>query len=190
MRVLLAEPDTFARVGGGETVALNLARLRPDWQFVNATRASAVAASPLPNVGIVALRDHILMGAAWHAAKCVGRWHRYDFEDAINAVNIASTFGGQSFETVECPDYVGYGRFMPAACEMFDVKVERFVQSLHGRLSTTYEHEWFKAGCVANDYDHAKRRAEDLSLNVADVRYGLSEFYRRELATRTSLPIE
>lgn len=189
-RVLFAEPDTFARVGGGETVAANITRSRSEWHFVNATRAPSPGHSPFANLEIVALQARIHGAAAWHTAERAGRWHRYDYEDAINAINLAWTFRGQSFDVVDTPDYVGYGRFLPAACDLFNVRVARFVQSLHGRLSTTYEYEWFKVGTGRNEYDLAKRRAEDLSLNTADVRYGLSEFYRRELGHRSTLPIE
>lgn len=190
MRILFSEPDTFGRVGGGETVVSNLVRARPGWHFVNPSRLPSPARPAFENAEVVALHTRIDMGAAYHAAAEVGRWHRYDYEDAINATNLAWTFRGQAFDVVEVPDYVSYGRFLPAAFAEQDVRVGRFVQSLHGRLSTTYEYEWFKIGQPPNEYDAAKRRAEDLSLNVADVRYGLSEFYKRELRERTRLPIE
>src|SRR5882724_3396825 len=135
MRILFAEPDTFGRVGGGETVVSNLVRSRPGWTFVNPSRLSSPARPAFPNAEIVALDARIDMAAAYHTAEEVGRWHRYDYEDAINAINLAWTFRGQTFDVVEVPDYVSYGRFLPAAFAEQNVGVGRFVQSLHGRLS-------------------------------------------------------
>ncbi|HVB38557.1 MAG TPA: glycosyltransferase family 4 protein, partial [Vicinamibacterales bacterium] len=188
--MLFVVPDGFTRVGGGETAVGNIARALPDWTFVNLTRTDATSVPGRANVELVPSRLLVLPGTA-HALESAGsRWHRYDLEDAVAAMNTAWSVRGQRFDIVDVPDYASYGRFLPAAFELFGVDVGKFVQSLHGRVSNTYLQEWFKAGRAPNHYDQARQRAEDMSLNALDGRYAISEFYRRWLRPRTSLPIE
>jgi glycosyltransferase involved in cell wall biosynthesis len=143
--------------------------------------------SDFENVMPVPWETLIEVGSFGEIAYRHPRWHPYDIEDYVRAVNVARTVRGMSFDVVDVPDYNSFGRYLRFAFEREGVIVGRYVQALHGRVSDTYLQEWFKIGTVPNRYDHARRRAEDLSLASLDSRYGLSEFYVKQLQEQSHL---
>jgi glycosyltransferase involved in cell wall biosynthesis len=175
-RILCVDIDCFSAIGGGQTAYSNLARHYPEYCFYYPTQLND--ASPCyPNTVSVRYKMAGDVADFGKLAREHSRFHIYDFADYASAINMAHTFRGMDFDIVDVPDYNSYGRFLRAAFDREGIRVGRYVQSLHGRVSVTYLYEWFKIGQKPNAYDYARRRAEDLSLSSMDVRYGLSGTY-------------
>lgn len=179
-RVLCVDLDCFSTIGGGQTAYLNLARKYPDYCFYYPSRSGSTSPGfanivPVPYEIVADISDFGKL------SQLHPKWHLYDLVDYVRAVNMARTFRGINFDVVDIPDYNSFGRFLRFAFEQEGVRADRFIQSLHGRVSDTYLHEWFKIGSKPNAYDNARQRAEDLALASLDGRYGLSEAYINSL---------
>lgn len=199
MRVLLTNCSSLAGIGGGQTAYRNLLINNPkiDLTILESSRQSLNNKNDAyKNIKIVLVKKYlnkndILISKGFKKfTKHVSSILNEDIDDYVTARNIAETVRGMTFDIIDVPDYETFSRFLPSALSDVGVSYGKIVLSLHGRVSTTLSYEW--------DYLKSKKSRQELKSSIkkedevfsnADIRYGLSDFYKRTLIDRINLPV-
>jgi glycosyltransferase involved in cell wall biosynthesis len=182
MKVLIADFDLFAKVGGGQTFYRNLILKNPEINFYYLAHKETGAIQRPANVQAIPYREvHFLADFKNFFDVTPPKWVYRSF---VRASNIAASVAGMQFEVVDCPDYEQWGLFLPAALGYYRVQHEKVALSMHGVISTTLKLDWFTYGKenIPLDLEESKQ------YNTVDLRYGISKSYLEEWQNQSSLP--
>lgn len=171
MKVLLTLPDLYLWIGGGQSVYRTIIQSSPDIEFWY-PRAAEPEDAPRPsNAKAFPLLSHralTLNAPPPHPA--------YELRALEQADAIARSVAGHSFDIVEIPDFLTFGGALRAACSRHNIKVGRFVVSMHGNISKSIDMNWGSAGDRVLEYQILERT----QYWYADGVYGISHRYIRE----------
>ncbi len=174
MKVLIADFDLFAKVGGGQTFYRSIILKNPqiDFYYLAEKEVSTVQrptnAHPIPfqEKYIKAdLNDFFDVNPP--------KWVYTSF---VRASNIAYAVAGMQFDIIDSPDYEQWGIFLHAALKYHQVKFNKIALSLHGRISTTLLLDWFNQG----KENIPLLVEEEKQYATVDLRYGISKSYIEE----------
>ena len=144
MRVLIADFDLFAKVGGGQTFYRAIIEKNPEIDFYYlATDERADARRPA-NAHPVPYRKHY-DAAQWNRY-CDVLPPRWSLGSMLLAGNIAYSVRGLEFDVVDMPDYEQLGYSLRPALERHGVQVGKLALSMHGAISTTLSLNWGSDG--------------------------------------------
>ncbi|MDR3514523.1 MAG: glycosyltransferase [Azospirillaceae bacterium] len=168
MKVLLAVKNLMTGVGGGETFYRSLATSNPaiDFHFVQAGPVPDLKANLHPVTLRRFCRPHMAEAGATPILA---------IREFMTFLEIAAAVEGQHFDVVDVPDYSHMALYLPAALNLFGVRYDRLVMSMHGPLSTTTRWNWPEP--VPAEIEHwlaDTAKAESLAYQAADLRYGIS----------------
>lgn len=175
MKVLLLVSDLFKSVGGGQTVYRKIVESTPDVDFyyfqveetpnsMRPANAHAISLRPSVNVSFLTPPPH----------------QNHFLSPLRQADQFARSVSGKQFDIVEGPDFLTCGGFLREAFAFHGVRVDRFVLSLHGNISTSIDLNWGSAG----DSSGMVKQEELLQFDAADGVYGLSKRYIEHWQTR------
>jgi glycosyltransferase involved in cell wall biosynthesis len=180
LKILLLITDLFQEIGGGQTVYKKIVKSSPDIEFhYFRVRESEMASRPtnsraLPLLGSENLRLRTPPP------------HQRHFVDALQrADRFARSVAGRSYDIVELPDFFDFGGFIKEAFAHHNVRVGRFVLSLHGNISNSIDLNWGSAG----DKVLEVQQLEQLQFDAADGAYGISPRYISTWQSRYDRPV-
>ncbi|MDR3518063.1 MAG: hypothetical protein P4M00_19855 [Azospirillaceae bacterium] len=171
MKVLLAVKNFMTGVGGAETFYRSLATSNPaiDFYFVQTEPMVDIAANLHP----IQPRRRCVMQMAEPGAT-----PQLVVREFMNFLEIASAVEGQYFDVVDLPDHSHMGMYLPVALDLFGVRYDRLVLSMHGLLSTTTRLNWpDPAPAEIEQWANNAAKAESVAYRAADVRYGISRTF-------------
>ena len=186
-RILLAEYDLFAKVGGGQTIYRSIIRERPQDEFFYFA-VDEDQATPRPaNAHQIPFRPMLRANVADLPAETR---HFYDvYMEASNiAASVHAALGETRFDCVDTPDYRQLGLFLRDAMERRGIGVDQVVLALHGTLSSAMVDGW-PTGTDDSRFLAALRLREHMQFRAADARYAISEAYAEKWRTYAPLPI-
>ncbi|MBY0610693.1 MAG: glycosyltransferase [Beijerinckiaceae bacterium] len=105
--------------------------------------------------------------------------------DLLDLMDLIQCFHGHDLDMLEIPDYLPFAAFVPAICKYLNIKVGRFVLSMHGTLSMALADNWLP---FSGDLENL-RYYEDLLVRVVDLRYGIGARYVEDVAARLEMPV-
>ena len=175
LRVLLAVPDLFHKIGGGETVYRKIIDASPGIDFFY-FRIDKSAHAPRPEYA-TALPMRMRQRLELLVPPPFPDYKRRALE---HADAIACSVAGMSFDIVDVPDFEVYGSLLRDAFRHHGVEVGRIVLALHGNISTSNEMQWGSTG----DKVLEQRILEFEQFERSDAVYGLSPRYIKEWQTR------
>lgn len=174
MKVLIADFDLFLKIGGGQTFYRQLIEKNPETEFYyllekenhhNFRPNNAHGIPYIPIYQIHDLNNYINVNPP-----------RWCYRSFTLASNIANSVTGYSFDLVDAPDYEQYTLFLRPALEYHGVKCDKVALSMHGKISTTLQLDWFGSTEVNIPLDIE----EKMQFKTADIRYGISKSYIQE----------
>jgi len=174
MKVLIADFDLFLKIGGGQTFYRQIIEKNPDINFyyllekentnnLRPNNAHGIAYKPIYQIHD--LNNYININPP-----------RWAYRSFTLASNIANSVTGYSFDIVDAPDYEQYTLFLRPALEYHGVKCDKIALSMHGKISTTLQLDWFGSTEVNIPLD----LEEKMQFKTADIRYGISKSYLKE----------
>lgn len=174
MKILIADFDLFLKIGGGQTFYRQIIEKNPHLQFYylidreeknNPRPENAYGIPYNPIYQIHDLNNYINVTPP-----------RWTYRSFTLASNIAHSVKGYSFDIVDAPDYEQYTLFLRPAFENHNVKCDKIALSMHGKISTTLQLDWFGSKEVNIPLD----LEEKMQFKTADIRYGISKSYIEE----------
>lgn len=175
MKILLLLTDLFKSVGGGQTVYRKIVESTPDVEFYYFRVDETPNAMRPPNAHAIPLRPSVEVSLLTPLPH-----HEHFLSPLREADQFARSVSGKHFDIVESPDFMTCGGFLKEAFAHHGVKVDRFVLSLHGNISSSIELNWGSAG----DNAGMIKQQEQLQFDAADGVYGLSKRYIAEWQSR------
>jgi glycosyltransferase involved in cell wall biosynthesis len=182
MNILIADFDLFHLTGGGQTFYRNIINKNPQLNFYYFVKSESLDSIRLPNAYPIVYRYNFLPRQFNpYTNKVALRWF-WMFIEANNIVSsLAKKFPNTYFDVVEVPDYNQLGVFLRPALIHFKVKYDRIVLSMHGRISTSIQLNWFDEDRKNLSLDlPLTALQEQMQYKTVDIRYGISEFYLDE----------
>lgn len=173
-KVLIADFDLFKKVGGGQTFYRQIIEKNPQIDFYylieqespqNPRPKNAHAITYKPIYQISGLKDYLDVTPP-----------RWSYRSFILASNIANSVRGYEFDLVDAPDYEQYTLFLRPALQYHQAKCDQVAISLHGKISTTLQMDWFGS----TEFNIPLDLEEKMQFKTADVRYGISKSYIQE----------
>ncbi|BAQ63372.1 glycosyltransferase [Geminocystis sp. NIES-3709] len=174
MKVLIADFDLFFKIGGGQTFYRQIIEKNPNIDFYylieqeninNLRPKNAHGISYKPIYQVHDLNNYINVTPP-----------RWAYRSFTFASNIANSVAGYEFDVVDAPDYEQYTLFLRPALEYHGVKCNKIALSMHGKISTTLQLDWFGSTEVNIPLD----LEEKMQFKTADIRYGISKSYIKE----------
>jgi glycosyltransferase involved in cell wall biosynthesis len=170
VRVLLLCKSLFNVVGGGETFYTRVLACHPDLHF---TCLYSAGSSLHPLLNHVTFIEQKPIDCSDYASKGFSKVRKIAFQ---NAVNIANSVKGLSFDIIEVPDFELVGPYLPSAFAHFDVEYRSMVHAMHGRLSDSVSRNWGTMESDISEYTDL----EDEQFLSADYHYAISPRYRAD----------
>ena len=171
MKVLIADFDLFAKVGGGQTFYRSIILKNPQINFYYLAEKEKPETKRPSNAHPVSFQEkYFLADLSNFFDVNPPKWVYRSF---IRANNIASAIAGMEFDIIDSPDYEQWGIFLHSALNYHKVKFEKIALSLHGKISTTLQLDWFNQGKenIPLLLEEVKQYA------TVDLRYGISKSY-------------
>lgn len=170
MKVLIADFDLFAAMGGGQAFYRSVIERNPKIDFYYLSIAESSNARRPANAHPILYRERYRQeqfggGDALSSKRLL--------EAFIKANNVACAVQGRSFDAVDVPEYERFGMFLRPALVRHRARCDRIALSLHGRLSMSAAFNWD----AEEKLDAELADLEDLQFQAADLRYGLSRDY-------------
>ncbi|HET6883674.1 MAG TPA: glycosyltransferase [Pirellulales bacterium] len=181
MRVLIADFDLFAKVGGGQTFYRAIIEKNPEIDFYYLTSDESAGARRPANAHPVPYQKQY-EAAQWNRY-CDVLPPRWALGSMLLASNIAYSVRGLEFDVVDMPDYEQLGYSLRPALKWHGVQVGKLALSMHGTISTTLSLNWGSDG----ELSRALVLQEEMQYQSVDVRYGLSKTYLDEWRARFDL---
>lgn len=174
MKVLIADFDIFAKVGGGQTFYRSLILKNPEINFYYLNEQETVQFERPKNAHIIPYRQIYLVADLKPFFDIVPPKgiHRA----FVMASNIAASVAGERFDIIDVPDYDSYGMFLRPALNYHRVEFDKIALSMHGKISTTLKLNWFNLG----ESNIPLELAEKMQYQTVDLRYGISKSYLEE----------
>jgi len=182
MNILIVDFDLFYLTGGGQTFYRNIINKNPHLHFYYFVRTENLNVSRPTNAYPISYKQKFFpRNFKPYLDKISLRWV-WTFLEANNiAANVSQQFPNTHFDVIEIPDYNQTGTLLRPALSNFKVSYDRIVLSMHGRISTSIQLNWF---------DKDKRNPaldlplttlqEQMQYKTVDIRYGISKFYLDE----------
>lgn len=172
MDVLIMVFDLFDSMGGGQTVYKRIIETNPDITFHYLIKDENPYVSRPQNAVPIKYQEKYSQESLRTSFYDLEPppWTYYDFAFVSN---IAVSVSNRSFDVVEFPDYYRFGYFISAAFTKHNVTFEKVVLSMHGNLSTSHYHSWYRYHQRRFDCE----LGEQWQYELADLRYGLSLDY-------------
>ena len=177
MNVLLACPDVFDEIGGGQRFYQNLIRNNPTLDFYCFGRARPGAAVP-SNVHFVSVTDiHRRQASDFR----LDRIRKGDPAEPLKGhadelawlLDLAASAPAVRFDIVDIADFLPLAVFFPEFLRYFGVQFDRVALSMHGTLSMGLRDNWDEnSQNLASLIEH-----EELLYRYCDVRYGIGRQY-------------
>lgn len=192
MNVLIVDFDFFSTSGGGQTYYRTLVKRNPGANFHFFTKAGASAMetmkSALPSNAhpIVYRQDTRLPFLIAALCKQFPRISKDFFSSFGNqAINIAYSVSGSSFDIVDIPSFRPIHSILPALFKFNNVRCEKLALSLHGWLHKALDFSWDRSEGLIQSF----RLVEQDCLETADIRYEISKFNLNNKRNLTSQPL-
>jgi glycosyltransferase involved in cell wall biosynthesis len=187
LRVLIADFNLFAAVGGGQSVYRQIILQRPQDDFYYFT-TSEKPDDPRPaNAKPIPFR-HFFTGHIGEVESSLGHFFHV-FRDSIDMARSAySNLGATTFDIVDTPDYYQNGLFLRTTLERHGIKVGKVALALHGTLSRALANGCAWEGDAASLFAQLHLR-ERMQFRAADVRYGISDYYAADQQARGHFPV-
>lgn len=180
MRILLLITDLFQEIGGGQTVYKKIVESSPDIEFHYFRVHEAEKALRPTNS-----RALTLFGGR-NLRLEMPPPHQRHFLDALQrADRFARSVAGRSYDVVEMADFFDFGGFVKEAFARHNIRVGRFVLSLHGNISHSIDLNWGSTGNKVMEV----QQLEQLQFDAADGIYGISPRYIRSWQSRYDRPV-
>lgn len=152
---------------------------------------SGVAEKGPPNAHAIAVSDHhrTMDGGIDASSICVPN-AEYSLEGKAGDIGILLDMAAavadtrRHFDIVDIPDYEPFYGLLPELLRLYGVTFDRAVQSLHGALTLSIGDLW--QGPNTGNLS-VLRAYERLAYRAADVRYGISQAYIRQLTAQEDL---
>ena len=192
MNVLIVDFDFFSTSGGGQTYYRTLVKRNPgaDFHFFTRADASAMeemrAALPSNAHPIVYRQDHrfpFLVEALCKQLPNISEEFIHSF--GREAINIAYSVSGCSFDVADIPSFRPIHLFIPALFRFNNVSCEKLVLSIHGWMHKALDLGWERSEVLIQSF----RLVEQACLETADIRYEISQFNLRDTRYLTSQPL-
>ncbi len=184
MKVLIADFDLFFKIGGGQTFYRQIIEKNSAIDFyylieqenINNPRPKNSHGIPYkPIYQIHDLNNYINVNPP-----------RWAYRSFTLASNIANSVAGYCFDVIDAPDYEQYTLFLRPALEYHGVKCDKVALSMHGKISTTLQLDWFGSTEVNIPLD----LEEKMQFRTADIRYGISKSYIKEWQNLVNLEVQ
>jgi len=171
MKVLIADFDLFAKVGGGQTFYRSIILKNPQIDFYYLAEQEKLETKRPANAHPVSFQEKYFL-ADINSFFDVNP-PKWVYRSFIRANNIAGAIAGMEFDVIDSPDYEQWGIFLHAALNYHQVKFGKIALSLHGKISTTLQLDWFNQGNenIPLVLEEAKQ------YSTVDLRYGISKSY-------------
>ena len=180
MKILLLITDLFQEIGGGQTVYKKIVESSPEIEF-HYFRVHEAETTPRP----ANCRALPLLGAQNLRLETPPPHQRHFLDALQRADRFARSAAGRSYDIVEMPDFFDFGAFVKPAFARHDVRVGRFVLSLHGNISHSIELNWGSTGNKVMEV----QQLEQLQFDAADGVYGISPRYIRSWQSQFDRPV-
>ncbi len=181
MKVLIADFDLFAKVGGGQTFYRQVIKKNPQIDFYYlADKEKADSLRPQNATAIIFKEVYSLQDFTNFFDVDPPKWSHRTF---VQASNIAASAQGWEFDIIDTPDYEQWGLFLAPALVYHQVKYQKIVLSMHGLISTTLRLDWFEKGTENVPLELQEKKQYE----TVDLRYGISQSYLDEWRAISSL---
>jgi len=182
MKVLIADFDLFAKVGGGQTFYRSLILKNPEIDFFYLVELESLAVNRPKNAYPIQFQKKFFLADLNNFFDVTPP--KWVYRSFVQASNIAASVAGMQFDLIDSPDYEQWGIFLHSALTYHHVNFAKIVLSLHGKISTTLRLDWFNSG------------KENIPLNLeefkqyetVDLRYGISKSYIDEWQDLSTFP--
>jgi glycosyltransferase involved in cell wall biosynthesis len=182
MNILIVDFDLFYLTGGGQTFYRNIINKNPHLQFYYFVKIENLNLSRPTNAHPINYKQKFFpRNFKPYLDNISLRWI-WTFLEANNiAANISEQFPNIYFHVIEIPDYNQTGTLLRPALSNFRVKYHHIVLSMHGRISTSIQLNWFEEDKKNPELDlPLTALQEQMQYKTADIRYGISKFYLDE----------
>ncbi|MFM7572227.1 MAG: glycosyltransferase [Snowella sp.] len=171
MKVLIADFDLFAKVGGGQTFYRSIILKNPQIDFYYPAEKEKPDTKRPANAHPVSFQERYFLADLNNFFDV--NPPKWVYRSFIRANNIANAIAGMEFDVIDSPDYEQWGIFLHSALNYHQVKFGKIALSLHGKISTTLQLDWFNQGNenIPLVLEEAKQYA------TVDLRYGISKSY-------------
>ena len=171
MKVFIADFDLFAKVGGGQTFYRSIILKNPQIDFYYLAEKENSETKRPENAHPVSFQERYFLADLSNFFDV--NPPKWVYRSFIRANNIARAIAGMEFDVIDSPDYEQWGIFLHSALNYHHVKFEKIALSLHGKISTTLQLDWFNQGNenIPLVLEEAKQYA------TVDLRYGISKSY-------------
>ena len=174
MKVLIADFDLFSKVGGGQTFYQSLIKTNPNIQFYYLINTENINHKRPNNASVFPYKQTYVQADLKNFSGQLPLNSIY--RPFLFASNIAASVAKENFNIIDCPDYEQYGMFLAPAFDYYQVKFDKIVLSLHGKISRSLRLDWY-----INQEDVKELNfVEKLQYQVVDIRYGISKDYLEE----------
>jgi glycosyltransferase involved in cell wall biosynthesis len=171
MKILIADFDLFSQMGGGQTFYRRVIANHPNNQYYYLNDQEKADTNRPQNVTAISYQQpFIIADFNRYFNVTPPKWIYRSF---VIASNIAASVAGKTFDIIEVPDYQQWGVFLRPALNYHNVKFDKVVLSLHGKISTTIFLDWFshREANIPLDLE------EKMQYKTVDLRYAISKSY-------------
>ncbi len=174
MKVLIADFDLFAKVGGGQTFYRSLILKNPEIDFYYLIQNEHLATKRPQNANPISFYEKYFLADLNNFFDV--NPPKWAYRSFVRASNIAASVARMQFDLIDSPDYEQWGIFLHSALTHHQVEFGKIALSLHGKISTTLKLDWFNQGKknIPLDLEEFKQYA------TVDLRYGISKSYLDE----------
>ena len=182
MNVLIADFDLFYLTGGGQTFYRNVINKNPHIQFYYFIKSEKLSCARYPNTHPIAYKQKFIPRRFQPYIKEIPlRWFWIFIEANNMAFSVSEKFPDIKFDVIDVPDYKQVGTFLKSALTYFKINYDRIVLSMHGRISTSIQFNWFDEDRKNPSLDlPLTALQEQMQYKTVDIRYGISKFYLDE----------
>lgn len=196
MDVLIADFDFFSTAGGGQTYYRKLVERNPSNRFYFFTRNSDLHGSqsnsdlrlPINAFPVLYKFDNrlpYLLNIIPKQFPSINSEIIYGIAD--EAINMAYSVAGKSFDVVDVPSFRPIILFLAAMFKYNEVKCHTYVLSVHGWGHKAINFSWEREN--SQEIVHSLLAIEKDCLEGADIRYEISQFSLQNSKQLTSYPL-
>lgn len=186
LKVLIADFDFYAGVGGGQSVYRSIIQANPqNTYYYLLENESPEAVRPSNAIPVRFSKLYKLGGPKLYAKGA----YALPYIQACNiAASVARALGSFDFDVVDSPDYRHTALFLRHALEQRGIGVGTVALALHGRIASALRSGWPNKKPSGRRMA-TLRRLDSLQFRAVDSRYALSQAYASELQRHTPMPI-
>lgn len=174
MKILIADFDLFLKIGGGQTFYRQIIEKNPHLEFYYFIQEE----------NLVNLRPKNAHAIFYKTIYTIADFNNYfnvtpprwSYRAFVTASNMAASVSGYNFDIIDAPDYEQYTTFLRPALTYHQVNFGKIALSMHGKISTTLQLDWFGK----DEINIALDIEEKMQYKTADIRYGISKTYLKE----------